>query len=38
QEPLDNLGRLQAELFRATRLVVDTGIHYKHWSREQAIS
>lgn len=36
-DPLDNLGRLQAELFRATRLVVDTGLHAKHWSREQAI-
>jgi uncharacterized protein (DUF885 family) len=32
-----NLGRLQAELFRAVRLVVDTGIHHKRWSREQAI-
>ncbi len=37
QDPFDNLGRLQAELFRAVRLVVDTGIHYKHWTREQAI-
>ncbi len=35
--PLDNLGRLQAELFRAVRLVVDTGMHAKRWSREQAI-
>ena len=33
----DNLGRLQAELFRATRLVVDTGLHYKRWSRQQAV-
>jgi uncharacterized protein (DUF885 family) len=32
-----DLGRLQAELFRAVRLVVDTGIHSKGWSREQAI-
>jgi uncharacterized protein (DUF885 family) len=38
KEPLDNLGRLQAELFRAVRLVVDTGIHFKHWTREQAIA
>jgi len=30
------LGYLNSELFRATRLVVDTGIHYKKWSREQA--
>jgi len=36
-DPFDNIGRLQAELFRAVRLVVDTGIHYKKWSREQAI-
>lgn len=36
-DPYDNIGRLQAELFRAVRLVVDTGIHYKRWSREQAI-
>jgi uncharacterized protein (DUF885 family) len=35
--PLDNLGRLQAEMFRAVRLVVDTGIHRKHWTRERAI-
>ena len=36
-KPLDNLGRLQAELFRAVRLVVDTGIHDKRWTREEAI-
>lgn len=36
-DPYDNIGRLQAELFRAVRLVVDTGIHAKHWTREQAI-
>lgn len=36
-DPLDNLGRLQAEMFRAVRLVVDTGMHAKRWSREQAI-
>jgi uncharacterized protein (DUF885 family) len=36
-DPLDNLGRLQAEMFRAVRLVVDTGIHRKHWTRERAI-
>ncbi len=35
--PYDNIGRLQAELFRAVRLVVDTGIHKKRWSREKAI-
>ena len=32
-----NLGRLQAELYRAVRLVVDTGLHYKKWTREEAI-
>jgi uncharacterized protein (DUF885 family) len=37
QDPYSNLGRLQAELFRAVRLVVDTGIHHKRWTREQAI-
>lgn len=36
-DPLGDLGRLQAEIFRAVRLVVDTGMHYKKWSREQAI-
>jgi len=36
-DPYDNIGRLQAELFRGVRLVVDTGIHAKRWSREQAI-
>lgn len=38
QDPYDNLGRLRAELFRAVRLVVDTGIHDQRWTREQAIS
>ncbi|MBM7071277.1 DUF885 domain-containing protein [Shewanella sp. 202IG2-18] len=37
KKPEDNIGRLQAELFRAVRLVVDTGIHHKRWTREQAI-
>lgn len=36
-DPAGDLGRLQAELFRAARLVVDTGLHHKRWSREQAI-
>jgi len=36
-DPYDNIGRLQAELFRAVRLVVDTGIHAKRWNREEAI-
>jgi uncharacterized protein (DUF885 family) len=37
EDPYDNIGRLQAELFRAVRLVVDTGIHAMRWSREEAI-
>lgn len=36
-DPFGNLGRLQAEMFRAVRLVVDTGIHYKKWTKEEAI-
>lgn len=34
--PLDRAGYLQSFLFRATRLVIDTGIHAKRWTREQA--
>lgn len=37
-DPLGDLGRLKAEMFRAVRLVVDTGMHAKHWSREEAIA
>ena len=33
----DELGILQSEIFRAVRLVVDTGLHYKKWTREEAI-
>ena len=36
-DPFSDLGRLQAEMFRAVRLVVDTGIHHKRWPRQQAI-
>ncbi|MCV6615390.1 MAG: DUF885 domain-containing protein [Cellvibrionaceae bacterium] len=36
-DPFGDLGRLKAEIFRAVRLVVDTGIHHKQWTREQAI-
>lgn len=36
-DPFNDLGRLKAELFRAVRLVVDTGLHHKRWTREQAI-
>ena len=37
-DPLGRIGYLQAYLFRAVRLVVDTGLHDKRWSREQAIA
>lgn len=36
-DPEGRLGRLDAELFRARRLVVDTGLHAKGWTRQQAI-
>src|SRR5690606_6265606 len=36
-DPWGRLGYLQSMAFRAARLVVDTGIHVKRWSREQAI-
>src|ERR1700693_160265 len=38
KDPFGDLGRLRDELFRAVRLVVDTGIHAKHWTRERAIT
>lgn len=38
EDPFGDLGRLKAELFRSVRLVVDTGLHAKKWTREQAIS
>jgi len=37
QDPIGDVGRLRDELHRAVRLVVDTGMHAKKWSREQAI-
>ncbi len=36
QDPYSDFGRLAMEIWRACRLVVDTGIHYKHWTREEA--
>ncbi|GAA0639842.1 DUF885 domain-containing protein [Brevundimonas lenta] len=37
QDPYSDFGRLSTELWRAVRLVTDTGLHAKHWTREQAI-
>ena len=36
-DPWGQIGYLQSMMFRATRLVVDSGLHHKRWSREQAI-
>ena len=36
-DPFDDLGRLEAEHFRAVRLVVDTGLHHERWTRQQAL-
>lgn len=38
RDPYDDFGRLSLSLMRAVRLVVDTGIHAKRWTREQAIA
>jgi uncharacterized protein (DUF885 family) len=37
QDPYSDYGRLQNEMWRAVRWVVDTGVHAKHWSRQQMI-
>jgi len=37
QDPYDDYGRLQDEMLRAIRLVVDTGFHSKHWTRDQVV-
>lgn len=37
KDPLSYYGHLSDELLRADRLVLDTGVHYKHWSRQQMI-
>lgn len=37
-DPAGDLGRLQAEMFRSVRLVVDTGLHRKRWTPEQAMA
>ena len=38
QDPYSNFGRLAMELWRAARLVVDTGLHHKQWTRQQAVA
>lgn len=38
QDPVSDYGRLSSELFRAVRLVVDTGIHSKGWTRDQVVA
>jgi uncharacterized protein (DUF885 family) len=38
KDPLSDYGRLSDELLRACRLVLDTGVHSKHWTREQMIT
>jgi uncharacterized protein (DUF885 family) len=37
QDPVSYFGHLSAELLRADRLVLDTGVHYKHWTRQQMV-
>ncbi len=37
QDPYSEYGRLQNEMWRAIRLVVDTGVHQKHWTRQQMV-
>jgi uncharacterized protein (DUF885 family) len=37
QDPVSDYGRLSSEIFRATRLVVDTGVHEKGWTRDQIV-
>jgi uncharacterized protein (DUF885 family) len=37
ENPYSDYGRLENDMWRAVRLVVDTGVHYKHWTREQMV-
>jgi uncharacterized protein (DUF885 family) len=38
QDPYSDYGRLENEMWRAIRLVIDTGVHDKHWSRDQMVA
>jgi uncharacterized protein (DUF885 family) len=38
QDPISDYGRLSGEMLRAIRLVVDTGVHAKHWNRQQMVN
>jgi len=38
QDPYSDYGRLENEMWRAIRLVIDTGVHEKHWTREQMVA
>jgi len=37
QDPYSDYGRLEADIWRAIRLVVDTGVHSRHWTRQQMV-
>jgi uncharacterized protein (DUF885 family) len=37
EDPYSDYGRLENEMWRAIRLVIDTGVHEKHWSRDQMV-
>jgi uncharacterized protein (DUF885 family) len=37
QDPYSDFGRLEADIFRAIRLVLDTGVHSQHWTRQQMV-
>jgi len=38
QDPYSDYGRLEGDIWRAIRLVVDTGVHSKHWTRDQMVA
>jgi len=37
KDPYSDYGRVEADMWRSIRLVVDTGVHYKHWTRQQMV-